>query len=173
MTRFVNPFEKPVYFEQALFLYVQFSKYLDDDFALGELSSLEYFSNLIKRTFPFFWVITEGDKVTGFVYLDNVVGNKNQFFSAELITCFDKKYWGIYTRICAYIFLKTIFQKYGFQKIKALIYPENSRVKTLLKMTGFKKEAFLKSETLRNGKMQDIEVYSVFRDKYINKKGLR
>ena len=47
-------------------------------------------------------------------------------------------------------------------KIKALVYPENFRVKTLLKLTGFEKEALLKNETLRKGKLQDIEVYSLF-----------
>ena len=45
------------------------------------------------------------------------------------------------------------------------MYPDNYRVKTLLKNAGFVKEALLKNETLRNGKLQDIEVYAVFKNK--------
>jgi RimJ/RimL family protein N-acetyltransferase len=51
-------------------------------------------------------------------------------------------------------------------KVKAQIYPQNFRVKTLLKNSGFIYEATLKNETLRAGKPQDIEVYSLYRDYY-------
>ena len=104
-------------------------------------------------------------KVSGFVYLDNIIGNNKKYHSAELVTCFDKNYWGIYTKICAYCFLRLIFQKYGFEKIKALIYPENFRVKNLLLHSGFSKEALLKNETKRNGKLQDIEIYSILKER--------
>ena len=33
MPKFVNIFEKPAYFEQALFLYAKSAKFMDDDFA--------------------------------------------------------------------------------------------------------------------------------------------
>ena len=72
------------------------------------------------------------------------------------------KYWGDYTKKCAKLFLNFCFERFGFYKIKALVYPENSRVITLLKHAGFEKEALLKNETLRNNSLQDIEVYSVF-----------
>ena len=162
MTEFITPFAKPEYFEQALFLYTKYSKYLDDDYALNGLSVYEYFYNLILRTQPFFFVITENNHVSGFVYLDNVIGDGEGLHSAELTTCFDRKFWGNYTKYCAKIFLNYCFEKYNFVKIKALVYPENFRVKTLLKYAGFKKEALLKQETLRKGNLQDIELYSVF-----------
>ena len=106
---------------------------MDDDYAQDKLNLADYFANLILRTTPFFWVITENDIVSGFVYLDNIIGNSSQLHSAELTTCFDKKFWGNYTKICAHIFIKHIFQKYNFIKIKALVYPQNFRVKNLLK----------------------------------------
>ena len=160
MPKFLNPFEKPAYFEQALFLYAKYSRFLDDDYARDGKSIYEYFENLVKSTFPFCFVIVEGEEVAGFVYLDHIIGDSKRLHSAELTTCFDKKYWGIYTKLCADIFINFCFEKLGFQKIKALVYPENFRVKTLLKYSGFKKEALLKGETLRNNKLQDIEVYS-------------
>ncbi len=162
MTEFKNPFEKSAYFEQALFLYIKHSKFLDDDYASDGKSVYEYFYNLVCRTLPLFFVITEGDCVSGFVYLDNIIGNSENLHSAELSTCFDRKFWGDYTKKCAKFFIDHCFQKYGFTKIKAQVYPENCRVKNLLKNAGFKKEALLKGETLRGGKLQDIEIYSVF-----------
>ncbi|CCY62831.1 uncharacterized protein BN819_00930 [Clostridium sp. CAG:967] len=162
MTRFVNPFEKEKYFEQALFLYLRYSRFLDDDYAQKGMPVFEYFTRLISSVSPFFWVITEGDEVSGFVYLDNLIGDNERLHSAELSTCFKMKYWGDYTKKCAKLFLNFCFERFGFYKIKALVYPENSRVITLLKHAGFEKEALLKNETLRNNSLQDIEVYSVF-----------
>ena len=159
MPKFLNPFEKPAYFEQALFLYTKYSKFLDDDYAANSLSCYDYFLNLVTKTL--FFVIVEDDEVVGFVYLDNFIGDSERLHSAELTTCFDRRVWGDYTKACAKIFLNHCFEKYGFKKIKALVYPENFRVKTLLKSTGFQKEALLKAETLRGGKLQDIEIYSV------------
>ncbi len=158
MPKFLHPFEKPAYFEQALFLYTKYSKFLDDDYAQNGLPLLDYFFNLVQKTL--FFVIVEDDFVSGFVYLDNFRGNDEKLHSAELTTCFDKRFWGDYTKVCARIFLDHCFEKYRFEKIKALVYPENFRVKTLLKSAGFRKEALLKGETLRNNKLQDIEVYS-------------
>jgi len=165
MPKFLNPFEKPAYFEQALFLYSKYAKYLDDDYARDKLSVYEYFEKLVKRTFPFFYVIVEAEDVVGFVYLDNITGNSNYLHSAELTTCFNKKVWGNYTKLCALIFLNFCFNKLGFKKIKALVYPDNYRVKTLLKYSGFKQEGLLLGETIRNNKLQDIEIYACRKDK--------
>ena len=159
MPKFLNPFEKPAYFEQALFLYTKFSKFLEDDYASNGLSCYDYFLNFVTKTV--FFIIVEDDEAVGFVYLDNFIGDSERLHSAELTTCFDRRVWGDYTKACAKIFLNHCFEKYGFKKIKALVYPENFRVKTLLKSAGFEKEALLKAETLRGGKFQDIEVYSV------------
>ncbi len=162
MTKFISPFAKPAYFEQALFLYSKYCGFMDDDYALNGRSVFEYFYNLILRTQPFFFVIVEDDIVSGLVYLDNTTGDSERLHSAEVTTCFDKRFWGDYTKYCAKLFFEYCFKKYNFVKIKALVYPENFRVKTLLKAAGFEREALLKNETLRKGKLQDIEVYSVF-----------
>ncbi len=163
MTEFKNPLERASYFEQALFLYIKYMKYLDDDYAHNGQSAYEYFFNLVQRTSPLFFVIAEGEYVSGFVYLDNITGDSERLHCAELVTCFDRHFWGRYTKICAKIFLNHCFDFYGFKKIKALVYPENSRVKTLLRESGFVKECVLKNETLRNNRLQDIEIYSLFR----------
>ena len=104
MTELVSPFVKPAYFEQALFLYTKYSKFLDDDYALNGLSLYEYFYKLILRTQPFFYVFVEDDCVSGFVYLDNIIGDNERLHSAEVTTCFDKRFWGSYTKYCAKLF---------------------------------------------------------------------
>lgn len=145
--------------------YKKYFKFLHDDF------SKEYYSDinlLIEQCFPYFWVILDNinNRFMGFVYLDNFTGYGKYFYSAELTTCFEKYAWGSFTKYCAKIFLKKCFDYFGFYKIKIQIYPDNFRVKTLLKACGFIYESTLKQDTLRLGRPQDIEVYSLYRSYY-------
>lgn len=143
-----------------------YAKYFQDDFALIPKNIFEIPQILPKN----FWLISNfQNKLMGFVYLDNFIGNKNRLYSAELTTCFDKCAWGDFTKYCAKIFLKKCFDEFGLDKIKAQIYPDNFRVKQLLKSCGFVYESTLKNETLRKGKPQDIEVYGLYRNYYYKK----
>lgn len=148
-------------------LYRSYSKYLDDDYAAEGMEFSDYFLSNIKRLSPYFWVIVEpySGETAGFVYLDNFSGSRVRLHSAEVSACFFKKFWGGFTTECAREFFKICFDELGLLKIKALVYPQNFRVKTLLKRTGFKKEGYLKSETLRQNKLQDIEIYSVIKER--------
>ena len=148
------------YFEFVSCLYNKFKKYLEDDYSEDTLASL------IERTTPFFWVILSGELPAGFVYLENFIGNNKKLHSAEVTTCIHPEYWGTFSKYCAKIFFKKCFEDFGFQKIKALVYPQNFRVKALLKVSGFEKEAELKQETLKFGKLQNVEIYSLFRTYY-------
>lgn len=146
------------YIPDILRCYGRYAKYLQDDYALN----FDIF-----RSCPNFWVITDySDKFMGFVFLDNFTGNGNSNFSAEITVCFDKKAWGSFVRYSSKIFLKYCFDTFGFYKIKALIFPDNFRVKKLLKQVGFEYETTMPDETLRGGELQDIEVYSIKRNYY-------
>ena len=158
MIEFLNIYEKPAYYEQALFLYKNSMKYLDDDYAMDGYSLEEYLEKLVNTTL--FYVIVDDNRVCGCVYLDNIIGDSKNLHSAEITACIDKNCWGVFSKICAILFLNFCFEKLGFKKIKALVYPENYRVKTLLEFAGFEFEALLKGETIRNNKLQDIEIYS-------------
>lgn len=152
------------YIPQIINLYERFAKYLHDDYFLkNKKSSIDAIIDLIEKLSPFFWIIVDkkDDNFAGFVFLDNFVGSWNNFHSAEITTCFEPSFWGKYTQICAKKFIKYCFKKYNLKKIKACVFIENFKVKTLLKKSGFKKEAILKAETYKNGKSQDIEVYSI------------
>lgn len=141
--------------------YSKYKKYLCDDFASDD--PLSY----IMDASPFLWVITDiNSNFMGFVSLDNFTGSENRNFSAEVLTCFDKKAWGSFTRYSAKFFFKKCFDEFGFYKINALIYPDNFRISKLLKSSGFVYESTLKNQTLRNGKPQDIDIYAIYRNYY-------
>ncbi len=149
-------------FVQACFK--KYFKYLQDDFSTYSAADIKEF--IIDKS-PFFWVVLDyEDTFMGFVYLDNFTGGGKVMYSAELTTCFDKKAWGSFIRYSAKFFLKKCFDEFGLSKIKAQIYPENFRVKKLLKDCGFVYESTLKNETIRLGKLQDIEVYGLYRNYY-------
>lgn len=157
-------FKNIQYLPLIISLYERFARYLHDDYFLeNEKSSVDAVIDLIEKTSPYFWAIVDkqSSKLAGFVFLDNWTGAKNNYHCAEVTTCFDPAFWGSYTKICAKKFIKYCFKKYKFKKLKAYIFIQNFKVKTLLKKAGFKKEALLKAETLKNGKLQDIEVYSI------------
>jgi [ribosomal protein S5]-alanine N-acetyltransferase len=154
------------YLPQIIKLYEKFSKYLHDDYFLeNQKSTVDAVIDLIERTSPFFWAVIDkkSDKFAGFGVLENFVGTKNNFHSAEITTCFEPAFWGKYTKNCAKSFIKYCFKKYNFKKLKALIFPQNTKVRTLLKKAGFKQEATLKAETVKNGVLQDIEIYSIIK----------
>jgi RimJ/RimL family protein N-acetyltransferase len=153
-----------LYISEIQKCYRKYYKYLQDDFNQANEVDIQKF---IKEKSPYFWMISTFDnEFMGFVFLDNFVGNEKCLYSAELTTCFDKKAWGSFTRYSAKIFLKKCFDELGLFKIKAQIYPDNFRVKNLLKDAGFNYESTLIKETLRAGKPQDIEVYSLYKSYY-------
>lgn len=147
-------------------LYERFSRYLHDDYFLeNQPSSVDAVIDLVEKASPFFWAIFDkkSSRFAGFVFLDNWVGCKNNMHSAEVTTCFDPAFWGKYTKFCAKKFIKFCFKKYKLKKLKAYVFPQNFKVRTLLKLVGFKKEAVLKSETFKNGVLQDVEVFSIIK----------
>lgn len=164
MCKFIKPNHLTLHcIPMAEMLFKKYFKYIQDDFSdINDTS--KYFSSLS----PFFWIILDYyENFMGFAYLDNFVGNSSVIYSAELTTAFVPKAWGIFTRYSAKIFLKKCFDELGLQKITANIYPDNFRVKTLLHDAGFVYESTLKNATLRFGKMQDIDVYAIYRSYYI------
>jgi len=134
---------------------------LRDDFAPDDCE-------FIISKIPYLWAIyTKDGEFAGFVFLDNFVGNGKSAFSAELTTCFERKMWGSFTKYCAKVFLKKCFEEFGLHKIRACIYPDNFRISALLKSSGFVYEATLPQETIRNGKLQDIDIYALYRNYYL------
>ena len=149
------------YIEEIISCYKKYSKYLHDDFTTND--GIEY----VVYSIPYLWVINDiHGNFMGFVSLDNFLENESSSFSAEITTCFHRRAWGSFTKYSAKIFLKKCFDELGLYKIKAQVFPDNYRVISLLKSAGFEYETTLPSETLRNGKLQNIDIYSVKRSYY-------
>ena len=148
------------FLEDVFNLYSRFEKYLNDDYGKSN-SLLDMLISLVERNTPFFWVIQKDNKFAGFVFLENIIGSDDKLHSAEITTCFKEEYWGHFTKLAARKFIRYCFKKLGFKKLKALVYRENFRVTSILKSAGMELEAELKAETMREGKMQDVMVYSI------------
>ncbi|MBP3821115.1 GNAT family N-acetyltransferase [bacterium] len=156
-----NTFTNLRYIPKIQKCFCKYSKYLVDDYSKS--GSYPFLPSAQR----YLWAILDYyNNFMGFVYLDNFVGNGIQNYSAELTTCFEKKAWGNFTRYSAKLFLKKVFDDFGLYKIRALIYPDNFRVASLLKSSGFKYETTIPKETFRNGKPQDIDLYGIYRTYY-------
>lgn len=160
----INEYRNLHFLPDILNLMTKYERFIFDDY-FEDIDLVEALFKLIENSGRFFWVIvdSETNDFMGFVYFDNFIGSKNKFHSAEINTCFCRKYWGSPVREVAKKFIKYCFKKYKFQKIKAAVFKENVAVKGLLRYLGFKKEALLKGETIKNKKLQDVEIYSVIR----------
>lgn len=141
--------------------YERYFRYLQDDFAPAD------FYSFLEKSFPFFWFIEDmNNNYMGFVFLDNFVGNGDTKFSAEVTTCMHPRSWGVFTKYCAKFFFKMCFDTFGLYKITANVFPDNFRVKSLLKSSGFIFEGFMPAATVRAGKVQGIDMYSLYRSYY-------
>ena len=160
----INEYRNLHFLPDIFKLMSKYERFMFDDYFKGfDLTSAIF--DLIENSGRFFWVILDEktNDFMGFAYFDNFIGRENKFHSAEINTCFCRKYWGPSVREAGRKFIKYCFKKYQFQKIKAVVFKENIAVKGLLRYLGFKKEALLKGETLKNDKPQDVEIYSIIR----------
>lgn len=148
------------FFFKIFVLFVKYRNFFMDDYA-PHRSGIEFFYSYILEKSPYFWVITGNGKFAGFVFLDEFVGSFENLHSAEITVCFEKHFWGKFTRLSAMKFFDYCFNQLKLKKIKVGIYPENNRIRGLLKDCGFKKEGLLIGETFRQGKLQDIEIFGL------------
>ena len=161
INRDLEIFENIEYLPKILELYKHYANNLEDDFSPYRLS-YENFINFLEKISPHFYLVFCKKDFCGFMTLENFVGNDKKLYSAEVTVCLKRKYWGNFALNVAQKFKNYCFSVLKITKLKALIYTQNKLSKNLLYRCGFKKEATLKSETLRNGKPQDIEVYTLF-----------
>jgi len=151
------------YLSEISKLYNRYIENLEDDFSPLR-SSPQKLSDFIEKVRPHFYIILFDNDFCGFIVLENIVGNQQCIHSAEVLICLKRKYWGKTSLFAAKTFRNYCFKILKIKKLKALIYPQNNLVKRLLKKCGFAKEALLKSETVKNNQLQDIEVYTLFNE---------
>ena len=165
INRYKRAYKNVEYIPKIIELFKRFSAYLYDDYHLETEDILEATISLIESCREYFWVIIDDETrdLMGFAYLENLIGGGGKIHSAEVTTCFYPRYWGNSTKVAAKKFIKYCFKKIKLKKLKALVFEQNFKTKAILKYVGFKKEALLKGETLKNGKMQNIVIYSILK----------
>ena len=153
---------KNIYFLEDIYkLFEKYGTFLNDDYTDKNL--LDNIIQTIEQFYPFYWAVLKDDEFAGFVFLENIIGNTDKLHSAEITTCFKREYWGKFTKLAAKKFIRYCFKKYKFKKLKAKVFKENYRAAAILKSAGMSLEAELKSETTKNGKPQNIQIYSVIK----------
>ena len=159
-------YENTRYLSNVMFLYSRYAKFLNDDYA-PEANYMNLL-DLIEKCGELFYVVLnrEDEDFAGFIYLDNPIGNSERLHSCEITACIEKKYWGNFNKKLSVEFFGYCFNTLGLRKIKAQIYPFNNRVRSILKYSGFQKDGILRGETLKCGKLQDVEVYSLLKSDY-------
>ena len=161
LRRDLEIFENVEYLPKVIELYMHYSGNLVDDFSPHCLS-YKNFIDFLEKISPHFYLVFYKTDFCGFITLENLVGDKNRIHSAEVSICLKRKYWGKFALIAGQKFKNYCFNVLKIYKLKALIYTQNKLSKNILNKCGFKMEAVLKSETVKNGKPQDIEVYTLF-----------
>ncbi len=161
-------YENTRYLSNVMFLYSRYAKFLNDDYA-PEVCYMNLI-NMIEKCGELFFIVLnkQNDDFAGFIYLDNPIGNNKKLHCYEVTVCLEKKYWGNFTRKLSIEFFNYCFGALRLEKVKAQIYPFNNRVRSILKFSGFHKDGVLRGETLKNGKLQDIEVYSLLKSDFWN-----
>jgi len=167
INRKIGVFQNLKYFPQVLRLYLKYLQFLEDDFSLIVENVFDGTIDFVEKISPHFYLVLNEDEVCGFFCLENFVGKANNLYSAEVVTCFDKKYWGTFTKYAGQSFKDFCFDELALVKLKALVYPQNTRVRAILRECGFSLEAVLKMETLKEGVLQDLEIYSAFNQRKI------
>ncbi len=159
-------FENHQYLLSVLQLFNKHRNFLVDDYYSDD--TIEFITeliNFINKLYPHFYVCLKNGEFIGFVYLDNWQGRYNNYHSCEITTCVDRKFWGKDSLKAGKQFLDTVFETYNLHKIKAEVFKDNHRVKNLLNRLGFKQEAVLKNETVKNGQYIDTILFSIIKEK--------
>lgn len=157
----LNICENTEYLPKIFDLYSRYTENLEDDFSPLH-KSFENFLDFAEKISPHIYAVFYENNLCGVIFLENFTGDTENLYSAEVSICIKRKYWGKTALYISEIFKKYCFDVLKITKLKALIYPQNKLVKRLLNKCGFKKEAVLISETVKNSKPQNIEIYSVF-----------
>jgi hypothetical protein len=152
------------YFQDVLKLINKHKNNLLDDYLP---STPEGVIELIDSLFPWFFIVLKNDRFLGFFYCHNWYGNKDKLHSCYLTAASTKEAYGKDTRKALTLFCNYLYDAIGIIKIKAEVCKNNRLCINILENTRFKKEGYLKSNTMINNQLQDMLVYSKVNPRYL------
>lgn len=124
---------------------------------------------LVDSLYPWFFIIFKDNRFLGFFYCYDWKGDGEKYHSCFITAAATKEFYGQDTKNVLNLFCDYLYSKVGIVKIKALVNRENELCLRLLNECRFKKEGWLKGNTLRDGQLQDQLIYGKINNKYLNK----
>ena len=125
---------------------------------------LRFISKLYKKGKMYDWGITLDGKIIGTVGFSSISLSNN---SAEIGYVLNRKFWGQGIACEAVLAVLDFgFKRMDFNRIEALIFPENQRSKRVLLKCGFQCEGIRRSAMLVKGEYRDVEVFSILKKEF-------
>lgn len=152
------------YYKDILKLIHKHKNVLLDDYLPQNAEDL---INLIDDLYPWFFIMFKHHDFLGYMYCHTWYGDKERKHSCYLTSAAIKRFYGKDTRKVLCLFCNYLFDALGLVKVRAEVKKENALCIKLLEDCRFKKEGYLKSNTLLNGKPQDMLVYGKINPAYL------
>ncbi|MBQ2871680.1 GNAT family N-acetyltransferase [bacterium] len=177
-----TPIFSPVFLDESSGEFVNFSlipeiaellsnnsdKLFDDFFGFDPACGLQKTLDLIRSQSPYFWAIIDPqtNQLAGFVYLYDLVGSKELFFSASISCCFRRKFWGKFALQSGFEFLRFAKNQLRIFKINAEVFAKNAFPQRFLPAIGFKYSHTRERDTLNTrlcpkSPLCDVKVYTL------------
>lgn len=148
------------YSDPAVGLYILASKPKNIQEAQSEL---EYCRSLFYKNTGIYWSIADRHQ-------DRMIGAIGCYFreageKAEICYDLNKDYWqqGIMTRALRKV-LGYLFNEKGFNRLEALVAPQNTASVQLLTKLGFHKESTLRQHRYYEGRWHDVDLYCLLKN---------
>ena len=140
------------------------SRLFDDEFFRINFSTPEKFLNFVKmfKNNIYYALLGKDEKFAGFFYLYETKKVPNGFFDSKVTFCICRSYWGFGSYAIAKKALKFLFEVMNVRKLSIEIVGENSYAKKLIERLNFEYEATLKKECFKNGKAENLYIFSKF-----------
>jgi RimJ/RimL family protein N-acetyltransferase len=111
-------------------------------------------------------VLKKTEELIGLVYLTEVDHVNKRARSGWWIGNPDERGSGYATEACI-LLLRYAFEELSLQRVEARLLVENDASMRLAENVGYKKEGVLRSFVFKNNRKNDVAVYSIMRNEYI------
>jgi hypothetical protein len=129
---------------------------------------IEGIVRLVDKLYPWFFLVFKNNELMSFMYCYDWLGNGKDFHSCCITGCATKNGYGKDTRKILTLFCNYLYDALGLVKVKAEVNKENTLCINLLESCRFKKEGFLKCNTLNGGKPQDTLIFGKINPVYLS-----
>ena len=129
---------------------------------------LRFISKLYRKGKMYDWGISINGKIIGTAGFSSINFKNN---SAEIGYVLNRNYWGLgIAGEAVMAVLNFGFSTLNFNRIEAIIFPDNKRSKRVLEKCGLKSEGIRRSAIFAKGEYRDVEAFSVLKEEFFSNK---